>query len=237
MKTSERLAVIKRISSELNERYDYQEVSVFLRAFIPRFRADFNDYFNVGDLSSYALSDVDESVLGEIVDDLGIEALGAIAAAVQPPAIWSDESRLRVFVSHLSLEKKKAMRLRDTLSPYGISAFVAHEDIEPTLEWQVQIERALHSMELFVSMHTIGFKHSIWTQQEIGFAVAKGVKVIALRMGEDPVGFISKHQALSRGEKTAEVLAQEIDKLLVKDQRLSGRYSECKDAAADDVPF
>ncbi len=144
---------------------------------------------------------------------------------------------MRVFVSHLSLEKQKATRLREALAPYGINAFVAHEDIEPTLEWQVQIERALHSMELFISIHTPGFKDSFWAQQEIGFAIAKGVKIIAVRMGEDPKGFISKHQALSRGEKTAEKLASEIVVLLEKDQRTSARLQQCQLAIDDDIPF
>lgn len=92
-------------------------------------------------------------------------------------------------------------------------------------------------MELFISMHTPGFKDSVWAQQEIGFAIARGVKIIAVRMGEDPKGFISKHQALSRGEKTAEKLASEIAVLLEKDQRTSSRYQLCKLAADDDIPF
>lgn len=120
----------------------------------------------------------------------------------------------------------------------SMSAFVAHEDIEPTLEWQVQIERALNSMDLFVSMHTEGFKDSVWTQQEIGFAVARGVKIIALRFEEDPTGFIQKNQALSRGEKRAEALVRDIKALVLKDERLKERYQQCLDSDTDDdVPF
>lgn len=237
MKVSERLDVIKRICSELELRYGWAEASIYLRAFVHKYHGNSEDFDRVGELALYALSDADESVLGEIVDDLGIESLAAISAKVQPPAMWMTDSKLRVFVSHLSLEKQKATRLRDTLAPFGLSAFVAHEDIEPTLEWQVQIERALHSMEVFISVHTPGFKDSVWAQQEIGFAVAKGVKIIAIRMGEDPKGFISKHQALSRGEKTAEELAADIVALLEKDQRISQRYLLCKQSAEDDVPF
>ena len=121
------------------------------------------------------------------------------------------------------------------MAAFGMSAFVAHEDIEPTLEWQVQIERALHSMELFISIHTPKFNESIWTQQEVGFAVGRGVKIIALRMGEDPAGFISKHQALSRGVKKAEEIAREIDGLLRKDERIRSRYEQCQ--TDDDLPF
>jgi hypothetical protein len=48
-------------------------------------------------------------------------------------------------------------------------------------------------MDAFLAIHTPGFKDSFWTQQEIGFAVGRGVKIISFKMGEDPTGFISKH--------------------------------------------
>ena len=237
MKVSERLVLIGRLGSELQGRYGFAQAYAFLKAFNLRPSGNFDDFEDVNDLVFYALSDADESVLSEMVDDLGIESLSSVSASIQPPAIWWNELKMRVFVSHLSLEKQKATRLREALAPYGINAFVAHEDIEPTLEWQVQIERALHSMELFISIHTPGFKDSFWAQQEIGFAIAKGVKIIAVRMGEDPKGFISKHQALSRGEKTAEKLASEIVVLLEKDQRTSARLQQCQLAIDDDIPF
>jgi hypothetical protein len=131
--------------------------------------------------------------------------------------------------------------LKSVLAPLGISAFVAHEDIHPTLEWQVEIERALHTMEAFVSMHTLGFSKSIWTQQEIGFAVGRGTKIIALRMGEDPTGFISKRQALNRGSRTAEEIAADIDQLLMADPQTSARLEEAKAVLKGndeiDIPF
>jgi hypothetical protein len=51
-------------------------------------------------------------------------------------------------------------------------------NIPPTLEWHVEIERALYNMDAFLAIHTPGFKDSFWTQQEIGFAVGRGVKII-----------------------------------------------------------
>lgn len=239
MKVTERLAIVDRLGSELSERYDFARASAFLRAFIPKFRANSEDFYDVKELVFYALTDAQDSVLGEMIDDLGLESFGTISASIQPPKIWQDQKRFRAFVSHLSLEKDKAKRLRDVLAGYGISAFVAHEDIEPTLEWQVQIERALQSMELFISIHTAGYAKSVWCQQEIGFAVAKGTKIIALRMGEDPTGFISKHQALSRGSKTAEQIAKEMEPLLLADDRTKVRYalSKTEQKSDDEPPF
>lgn len=123
-----------------------------------------------------------------------------------------------------------------------MAAFVAHEDIKPTLEWQVQIERALTNCELFISLHTPGFSKSHWTQQEVGYAVGRGVKIIAVRMGEDPIGSIQKNQALSRGIKTADILAAEIAELVVSDERLRDRFEALSrpnpyDDLDDDIPF
>lgn len=237
-KVSERLAIIKRISSELQNRYNFQQTFAFLHAFIPTLRMHYEDFESQSEMASYALTEVPNSVLGEMIDDLGIELLAQFSAQVQPPAIWSDQNKFRVFVSHIAVDKDKATRLREALDLYGCKAFVAHEDIEPTLEWQVQIERALRSMDLFLSVHTVGYSQSVWAQQEIGFAVAKGVKIIAVRMGEDPKGFISKNQALSRGQKTADQIAEEIDGLLMKDERTNGRYLASKEIYLSiDVPF
>jgi hypothetical protein len=240
MKVSERLAIIKRLAQELNSRYDFYEAATFVRAFIKGFRANQDDYHGTEEMAMFALSEVNESVLGEMINDLGIESLAAISYQAQPPNVWKDGREFRIFISHISTDKKIAARLRDAFQPYGIKAFVAHEDIEPTLEWQVQIERALHNMEAFVSIHTKGYAHRFWCQQEIGFAVGKGTKIIALRMDEDPTGFISKNQALSRGKKRAEDVATEIDLLLLDDERTKERYEAAKRSRTpfpDDHPF
>ena len=134
------------------------------------------------------------------------------------------------------------MRLKTCLSDYAISGFVAHEDIHPTLEWQSEIERALHAMDAFIAIHTLGFSQSLWTQQEIGFAVGRGVKIISLKMGEDPTGFISKHQALARRGRTAEAIAKEVDAILSEDEQTSARLAAAKRFAKpqsldDEIPF
>jgi hypothetical protein len=127
-------------------------------------------------------------------------------------------------------------------TPYAISGFVAHEDILPTLEWQSEIERALYAMDAFIAIHTPGFSASFWTQQEIGFAVARGAKIISFKMGEDPTGFISKHQALARRRRTAEEIAAEIDSLLSADDLTAAKLLDAKKAngliaAEDEIPF
>lgn len=104
-----------------------------------------------------ALTPLPLSKIVEIADDLGI---GAQGAALSAPANWRGTGLFRLFISHISKEKIKATRLKECLVPYGISGFVAHEDIHPTLEWQDEIMRALFHMDAFIAMHTPGFSAS-----------------------------------------------------------------------------
>jgi hypothetical protein len=110
--------------------------------------------------------------------------------------VWPDEG-FRLFLSHKSEEKKETAKLKEALSRYGIICFVAHEDIHPTTQWQDEIENALATMDGLVALMTEKFHDSQWTDQEIGYAFARNVPIIAVRLGSDPYGFIGKFQALS----------------------------------------
>jgi TIR domain len=177
-----------------------------------------------------------------IADDLDLNTVTARAATKRPPRYWPDDSKFRLFINHISTDKKNATRLRECLKQYYISGFVAHEDIAPTDLWQVEIERALHSMDAFLAFLTPGFSKSFWAQQEIGFAVARGVYIISFQMGENPTGFISKQQALPRGDKKAEEIAKEVNSLLLSDDLTAARLGQVVDAhnptaVDDDIPF
>ncbi|QZD86836.1 toll/interleukin-1 receptor domain-containing protein [Qipengyuania psychrotolerans] len=241
MKVSERLGLNRQIADELANRYAWDEVDQFLTAFGLTTSIS-GSWDSDAEFYRLVLSRAPLNALAEIVEDLGLPAFSDAAPIRQLPRVWEATEDLRVFVSHLSAEKEKAARMRDCLSAHHMSAFVAHDDIEPTLEWQVQIERALTNCELFISMHTPGFSKSHWTQQEVGYAVGRGVKIIAVHMGEDPTGFIQKNQALSRGIKTAEVLSSEVAELVKSDERLKSRYAELNKVDQfgdldDDIPF
>ena len=134
--------------------------------------------------------------------------------------IWGDGG-FRLFLSHKSEVKKETADLKDRLGLFGISCFVAHEDIHPTRAWQDEIEYALASMDGFVALMTPDFHQSDWTDQEVGFAFARGVPLIAVRLGKDPYGFIGKFQALSSSWSTA---AEDIAKILIKNERMFIAY-------------
>jgi len=103
---------------------------------------------------------------------------------------------IRLFVSHLSSNKKRVSDMKSALFRWGISSFVAHEDIEPTREWQEEIEAALESMDIMLAVVEPGFKDSDWCAQEIGYSLGRKVDIISLRVGMDPFGFFGKYQGL-----------------------------------------
>ncbi|MCU0662782.1 MAG: toll/interleukin-1 receptor domain-containing protein [Myxococcota bacterium] len=134
--------------------------------------------------------------------------------------IWGDNG-YRVFLSHKSEVKKETAVLKSELQLCGVSCFVAHQDIAPTSEWQDEIENALNSMDAFVALMTADFHDSNWTDQEVGFALGRGVPIIAVKLDRDPYGFIGKFQALSCGWDTAPL---GILGLLVKQSRMIDCY-------------
>jgi len=143
--------------------------------------------------------------------------------AILPEAvnrIWGDEG-YRLFISHKTEVKKETAELKEKLKLFGISGFVAHEDIRPTEEWQSEIENALFSMDAFVALMTEDFHESNWTDQEVGFAFGRGVPIISVKLGKDPYGFLGKVQAISC---SWDMVAKEIVKILMPHDRMLNAY-------------
>lgn len=134
--------------------------------------------------------------------------------------IW-EKGLFRVFLTHKAEDKENVAQLKKELAIYGISGFVAHEDIEPTKEWQDEIENALFSMDAMVALMSKCFHDSNWTDQEIGCALGRRIPVIPIRMGRDPYGFIGKYQAVSA---SWEDVCKEIVKILIEDDKMKDAY-------------
>jgi hypothetical protein len=231
MRVPDKIELIRQIASELKFRqYDYALIDALLAGYEikePKGRS-FNDSFEYSKIA--LLTENNETIL-KIAKDLDLDFENIIDDSLINPKNWNNCTDLKLFISHISTNKVEAMRLKDCLVPYHIKGFVAHEDINPTLSWQTEIERALKVMDAFVAIHTDGFSKSVWTQQEIGFAVGRGVKIISLRMGEDPTGFISKNQALPRKNRNAEEIALAVNNLLLDDENTTEKMREAKKAA------
>jgi hypothetical protein len=141
--------------------------------------------------------------------------------------IWGPE-HVRLFLSHKSSVKEDVSRLKQSFARCGIAAFVAHEDIEPTEEWQREIERALFSMDALVALLSSDYHDSDWTDQEAGVAIGRGVPLITIRLGRNPYGLMGKGQGLGGcGWDDTDSIAVKIFHLLHKCLPDKSRLFEC----------
>lgn len=130
----------------------------------------------------------------------------------------------RLFISHLSANKESASNLKRCLSDYGIDCFVAHEDITPSKEWEMEIEKALFTMDALCAIVVPGFIKSSWCDQEVGIALGQRKLVISIDKGNVPYGFFGKYQALKSRNKTANELASDVWKALYTNERTKAVY-------------
>ena len=116
----------------------------------------------------------------------------------------------RCFLSHTSKHKTQAASLKVELEAYGCDVFVAHEDIEPTLEWRREIETALGSCHCLLALVTDDFHGSLWADQESGFVLGRGLPVVPIRAGNDPYGLMGKLQGVPFNEAALSDVAETI---------------------------
>ena len=139
--------------------------------------------------------------------------------------IWGEGS-VRAFISHKSEDKQLAMDMKNELANYGIASFVAHKDIEPMWEWELEIRRALFSMDFLIALLTEEFSNSNWTDQEIGVAYGRRIPIIPIRIGKDPYGLIGRLQAISVSGVNGTQVGKDIAEFLFKYQGDNDRLRE-----------
>lgn len=194
MKNIDRIDLLETIGKELQLRMTYKDIDLYFSSF----GIDCSRSPSVNSKRIYVkelLQDQPEEIILKIAEELSIEIPGTTSMPVTESKYWSP-NHFRVFVSHLAKDKSKAAKLRQGLKKYGISCFVAHDDIKPTHEWLQEIERSLISMDAMIAILTLNFHESEWTDQEIGAAVGRQLLVIPIMMGKTPYGFIGKYQGL-----------------------------------------
>jgi hypothetical protein len=110
---------------------------------------------------------------------------------------------LLLFASHLTDEKRIVSEIGEKLDLLGVTLFVAHEDIRPSKDFQVEIERSLSEAHGGVIFFHDDFIESKWCDQEVGWLVGRGVPVFTLKFARAaPHGFIARAQALPISENT-----------------------------------
>lgn len=129
----------------------------------------------------------------------------------------------RLFISHLSENKVSALNLKRCLQDYGIDGFVAHEDITPSKEWELEIEAALFSLDALCAIVVPGFEKSRWCDQEVGIALGRKKMVFSIKKGKNPYGFFGKYQALP-SQGSANDMAKKVFKAICANEITRGEY-------------
>lgn len=102
---------------------------------------------------------------------------------------------MKVFLSYSNEDKVLAGSIKQNLEDYGLTVFLAHEDIEPLAEWVDILRAELEACVVFIPILTETFRKSRWTDQETGIAITRGILIAPLKVTVDPYGFISHVQA------------------------------------------
>lgn len=129
------------------------------------------------------------------------------------------EGLAKLFMSHIHAHRDFVAEVQVELADRGVGAFVAHNDIAPTHAWQEAIEEALQTCEATAAFLHHGFKESDWTDQEMGYCIARGVLVIPLRFDLTPYGFMGRWQAAPCVGKTPAQIADIVHLAMLHDPR------------------
>lgn len=114
--------------------------------------------------------------------------------------VWGDDYNRKklVFLSHRACYRKQVAHVREHLESQGVSCFLAHEDVTPSMMWQNEILNALNTMDIFIGFITDDFHSGGWPDQEVGYACMRDVSRVFVKLeGVDPVGMVAREQALT----------------------------------------
>lgn len=101
------------------------------------------------------------------------------------------------FISYQTAERAVAGKVKEALGRAGVTSFLAHEDIEVSVEWRARILRELHAADMFVALLSAACLGSMWCVQESGIAAFRDdMLIVPLALGRSiPPGFLGAYQA------------------------------------------
>ena len=218
---SDRVILISEIARRL-ESEQWEDIDLILHQFGLRWTG-VRSVNNRRGFLLRVLGDADDDVLLSLGRPLGYEFTTSRPST--EPACWRSDY-FRLFVSHLAEHRRFAANVQRELLAFGVSSFVAHNDIRPTREWQDEIEAALATCDGMLALLHPGFHESKWADQEIGYAMGRQVLIVTARLGTDPYGFIGKFQSMNGNGKNAVTLAEELFDILREHAVTRARIAE-----------
>ena len=136
------------------------------------------------------------------------------------PSISKREGKkVEVFLSYSHNDRALAGRVAEQLKEKGIDVFLAHENIEISEEWREEITEHLTNSALLIALLTPNFEKSVWTNQETGFMLGRGAKIIPLIVGETDIkdfGFVEALQGIHVNEENLQECIEKILKIILQ---------------------
>ena len=109
------------------------------------------------------------------------------------------------FISYQKQDQKTAGEIKKLLVKNSEltkeNVFIAHRDIKVSKKWREEIIQHLESCTHFIALCTENYETSTWSNQETGYALAKGVKIIPIfwkDVKKGNFGFLESIQSLSQ---------------------------------------
>ena len=110
------------------------------------------------------------------------------------------------FLSYAHEDKVLAGKVKQIIEANGVSAFLAHEDLEVSEDWRAEILKHLDTCSALIAIVTEKFRGSVWANQEVGIGIAKGLPMIPLMFGGSTAlkGFLEMHQGIPVSDSNLE---------------------------------
>jgi hypothetical protein len=102
------------------------------------------------------------------------------------------------FLSYQTADKVAADHVKAILAKVRVESFLAHKDIEVSVEWRQKILEEIAKADLFICLLSKDYLQSAWCMQESGIAAFRpGFAIVPLSLdGSIPSGFISSYQSV-----------------------------------------
>ena len=215
MKPGERIKLIKKLAKLLAGE-EWNHLDLTLRQFGFPWSSDWAG----SDKYAYALHNLehgkDEELLtlyDHLLEEPPLEQDARKKAEGHGP--WKS-GLFRLFMSHITADKRIVAQVKRKLADFAVDAFVAHKDIAPTKEWITEIESALESCDALAAFLTTKFHTSKWTDQEVGYCLKRRVLIIPVQMGIDPYGFLARYQGLQAANLSADDIATKLFNIILQ---------------------
>lgn len=234
MSPAERIVIVKETAKKLAQTEDWADIDLTLRVFDLPWTDSWDNNYPSGNAQEtqyrYCLDMLERGDATRLLA-LSEYLSGASRTDAEPSSLqditgpWQPQ-RFKLFMSHITKDKKMVSEVKSKLMQYGIDSFVAHEDIEPTKEWMDEIVAGLDTCDALTAFITEDFHASKWTDQEVGYCIRRRVLIVPLGLGSTPYGFMGKYQGLQCKNLDSAQMADKIFDILVKNPKSQARMEE-----------